>query len=424
MRATNLSFAASRRRLSRHPKIHQVLNIRKLKKFRGTFNQSLLAFAVNVFGLAAGTLVALHFDLFSKESWVILLYPAILSSRGVIGGLLCGRLSTGLHLGLIQPKFLGNTKDFYLLAEALLVMTFVASFCTGLVAFLFACLFWGIFISELAAILFLVMATMALSILLVSPLTMAVSFLSFKKGLDPDIILYPVQSTTADILVTVCYISVLLLFFSYGSIGALFIETLCIALIVSAFYFSFKNRHETAFLKTLREALSTLVFVSFIVNVTGSFLGKVSQMIGNKPEIYIAYPALIDTIGDMGAVVGSTATTKLALGTLTPSISSVKTHATEILGAWAASLTMFFLYTILSLTIQANFAFQAFFSLLAVLIITNVIAAFSMAAISYAVGIITFQRGLDPDNFVIPIESSLADTMTTFALLIALTFIG
>jgi len=424
MKVANLTSTAICCQFSRHQNVQQISIYDTLKSLSGTFKQSLLAFTVNVFGLVAGTLMALHFGLFSKEPWIILLYPAILSSRGVVGGLLCGRLSTGLHLGLIQPKFLGNTKYFHLLIEVLLILTFITSLFTGLVAFFFAFLFWGISATSFMGILMLVIATMSLSLLLVSPLTIAVSFFSFKKGLDPDIVLYPIQSTAADILVTFCYIIALTLFFSYGNFGLFFLGTVCTVLTISTFYFSLRNRSETTFVRTVYEAVSTLLLVSFIVNVTGSFLGKIGQLIGNTPEIYIVYPALIDTIGDVGAVVGSTATTKLALGTLNPSIFSIKTHATEIFGAWAASLVMFLVYTFLSLTIQRSLTASLFLLLFGVLVITNVIAAFSMIALSYIIGIITFQKGLDPDNFVIPIESSLADAMTTLALLIALTLIG
>jgi mgtE-like transporter len=424
MRVANISLVVFRRQFSRHLNTSTFSIINVFKRLGGTFKQSLLAFVVNVFGLVAGALVALHFGLFSREPWVILLYPAILSSRGVIGGLLCGRLSTGLHLGLIQPSFFGNTKHFRLLVEILLVLTFVTSISTGLLAFLFGFLFWAVSTTELTAILLIIIATMALSILLVSPLTIVVSFVSFKKGLDPDIVLYPVQSTTADILVTFCYIITLTLFFSHEGFGLFFLGMVCAMLTLLTLYFSFKNRSEEAFIRTVREAISTLVIVSFIVNMAGSFLGRVNQIIGNTPEVYVVYPALIDTIGDVGAVVGSTATTKLALGTLNPSISSIKLHTTEIFGAWSASFIMFFLYALLPLTIQGNSSIQRFLFLLSVLLVTNVIAVFSMVFISYAVGVVTFQKGLDPDNFVIPIESSLADAMTTLALLIALTFIG
>jgi len=47
-------------------------------------------------------------------------------------------------------------------------------------------------------------------------------------------------------------------------------------------------------------------------------------------------------------------------------------------------------------------------------------AVTAIVLISYAVSILTFKKGLDPDNFVIPIESSLADSITSIALLVAL----
>ena len=56
----------------------------------------------------------------------------------------------------------------------------------------------------------------------------------------------------------------------------------------------------------------------------------------------------------------------------------------------------------------------------ALLITANLIAVIAISLISFYLTILTYRRGLDPDNFGIPIESSLADGITTGALLIAL----
>jgi len=58
------------------------------------------------------------------------------------------------------------------------------------------------------------------------------------------------------------------------------------------------------------------------------------------------------------------------------------------------------------------------------LLITNVLAVSAIVIVAYAVAIFTYKRGWDPDNFVIPIESSLADSITTVSLLVALTVIA
>jgi mgtE-like transporter len=168
----------------------------------------------------------------------------------------------------------------------------------------------------------------------------------------------------------------------------------------------------------------TLLFVAFMVNVTGTVLKGIYESVGDRKEIYTVYPALIDMIGDVGSVVGSTATTKLALGLLKPSFSSMRHHAKNIFSAWAASIVMFIILAVLALSVHGLFSSSAFVGLVSLLLIANVLAVAAIVLVSFAISILTFKRGLDPDNFVIPIESSFADSITSLALLAALLLLG
>jgi mgtE-like transporter len=395
--------------------------------FVKTLRQSVMAYAFNIFGLTAGTIIAYYSGFFERASWAIVIYPPILSARGVIGGLFCGRLSTALHLGTVQPRFFGNTKSFYLLFHAIVFLTFEATILMGLIAVLFRTIYFGTFLGEFWDMLNVLMATMALALAVITPLTLTVSFISFKHGLDPDIILYPIESTVSDLLITAIYIFVLNALLEFSSFWRYALALISLALSFTALYVLSKDLREPEFTKTLKESLLTLVLVSFIINVAGTILGRVDELISEKEEVYqscpvyVVYPALIDTVGDVGAVVGSTATTKLALGTLKSSFSSIKNHFTEISGAWAASLIMYFAYSILALTIRGMLTPLNLARFSSLLFIVNVLAAILIIMVSYSVAIITYQKGLDPDNFEIPIESSLADTLTTVSLLVALT---
>lgn len=382
-----------------------------------------MAYAFNIIGIVAGAVVAYHIGVFRLFPWAFAVYPPILSARGVIGGLFCGRLSTALHLGTVKPRFFGNTKSFYLLFRAIVVLTLEASVFMGLIAVLFRGFYEGPTL-EILSIFVVMMATMALSLVIISPLTLTVSFLSFKHGLDPDIVLYPIESTVADLLITVTYVGVLNTFAFAGFAGQYMLAFTDLALLLCAMYFLIRNFGENEFLKTIKESFLTIIFVSFIINIAGSTLGKIAENVGERREIYTVYPALIDTIGDVGAVVGSTATTKLALGTLKSSLSSIKEHNVEIFGAWTASLIMYCIYAVLALTIQGVFTMLNLLHFTVLLLIANVMAASSIILISYAVAILTYQRGLDPDNFEIPIESSLADSITSIALLTAILLVG
>jgi len=392
------------------------------KGFFGTFKETSVAFAFDIGGLFAGFIVASQLGVFQLAPWAIALYPAIVSAKGVIGGLLSGRLGTALHLGTIYPRFFGNTKSFYKLVEALVVITLATSVAMSSVSLIFGHLFWGITFADFPAILSVVVSTMAMG-LSISLITMKVAFTSFKKGLDPDIIVYPVMSTVADIVITICYVAVLNLFF-FSDLGKWAIAIIGIAHLLLVFYIFPKSRRHPEFIKTVKESLATMIFVAVIVNITGTILKGISSFVENRKEIYTVYPALIDLIGDVGSVVGSTATTKLALGLLKPSFSSIRNHARNIFSAWTASIVLFFVLAILSLSINGLFSFFAFFRLLSVLLIANVIAVAAIVIVSYGISILTFKKGLDPDNFVIPIESSFADTAMSVALLIALFLVG
>ncbi|MBN1244643.1 magnesium transporter [Candidatus Bathyarchaeota archaeon] len=392
------------------------------KNFWGMLKETSLAYFFDIGGLLAGFMVASQLGVFRLSPWAIALYPAIVSAKGVIGGLLSGRLSTALHLGTVHPRFFRNTKSFYKLIQALIVITLATSVAICSVSLVFGHLFWGITLADFPAILSVVVATMAIGLFL-TLITIKVAFISFKKGLDPDIVVYPVMSTVADIFITLCYVVVLNLFF-FNALGNWIIATIGLSLVVLVFYILPKNRHEAEFTKTLKESMATLMFVAFMVNVTGTVLKGIDNFVGGRKEIYTVYPALIDMIGDVGSVVGSTATTKLALGLLTPSFSSMRKHATNIFSAWTASIIMFIVLAVLSLSINSLFSLSSFLNLISILLIANVIAVSAIVLLSYAVSILTFKRGLDPDNFVIPVESSFADSVTSLALLAALILIG
>jgi mgtE-like transporter len=231
------------------------------------------------------------------------------------------------------------------------------------------------------------------------------------------------MATVADILVTLFYILELNVFFYLSPLGGYLIGLTSIIFLSIVIYIVYRNAREEQFVKTIKEFFAVLILVAFIVNVTGSLLNEIRKVVGSRPGIFVAYPASINTVGAVGSIVGSTATTKLFLGMLKSSFSSIKQHLTEIGGAWLASMVMFMLYSVFVSFVGGTTTFNVL-SFMAQFIITNVLAVSAIVVISYTVAILTYRRGWDSDNFVIPIESSLADSITTISLLVALNSIG
>ncbi len=98
----------------------------------------------------------------------------------------------------------------------------------------------------------------------------------------------------------------------------------------------------------------------------------------------------------------------------------MKNHGPQILGSWAASAVTLVPLSAASLLLTRTFGVLAFGFLASVLLVTDALAIVAMTLISYAFAILTFKKGLDPDHFVIPIESALAATVASTALLAAL----
>lgn len=380
--------------------------------------ESMLSLSFNIGGLVAGGILATYLDVFSIRPWAIVLFPAILSVRGAIGGLFSGRLSTSLHLGTIKASYTNNTKSFKLLLVSIVTLAFESSVVIGSAAFIVSSFLWGTPFQDSLEILAVISGTMSMSILFVSPITMAASFTSFKHGLNPDITVYPITSTFADVIITLCYITVLGTFFGTES-GPSIVYLIDLLFILMVLISLARNLKEEDFLKTLKEFQLTLLFVAIIVNITGSMLNAMRSSIGERIEVYAVYPALITTMGSFGSIVGSTATTKLFTGLINPFFSSMKDHLTQILSAWTASAIMFTIYMGIA-SVGYNVDSGGYSSFFAELLTTNILAASVMACIAYAIAILTFRHALDPDNFVIPIESSIADAVTTIFLFVAL----
>jgi mgtE-like transporter len=274
--------------------------------------------------------------------------------------------------------------------------------------------------SEFFVILSVIVSSMGLSILAISPLTFWVSVASYRRGLDPDVLVYPVISTIADLIITALYMGVLYIVLLSPGASLLILNLINVVFVGVVLLSVRKIYREKEFVNTVKEFMMTLVIVTIIVNITGTALNRITESIGRRPEIFMMYPALIDTVGDVGSIIGSTATTKMALGVMATEFSAMTTHWVEIGSAWLASITMFVLY---ALTSAAVYGIGKFPGLLEEVMTTNLIVVPIIIVISFSTAIVTRKRGLDPDNFIIPIETSISDGLTTIGLLIALTIL-
>lgn len=127
---------------------------------------------------------------------VLLLLPAFLATRGGVYGSLGARLSTGLHQGLIEPKFELDRR---------LTNAIVASFINGMVISVFiAIVTWVVLLvlgeqGNLLQLIGIMLVAGFLSAILMLSVLVTVILVGFRRGLDPDNVIGPVVTTLGDV---------------------------------------------------------------------------------------------------------------------------------------------------------------------------------------------------------------------------------
>lgn len=396
--------------------MHVKLTYRKLGKFLDSVKKSLLSLLFDLGGLFAGFLFSTQLNFSNAILWSVILYPGILCIRGAIGGVFSGNLTTGLHEGSIKPSFRKNTYKFRILVESITLSTFLGSLLISLFSYLSASFVIRDISRDFMSMILVSMSTMSLSILTISPFTIVTAFLAYRRGLDPDTLVYPITSTIADIILTLVYVITLRVYL----VDKTYIFFIDGVFFITVIFILIRDYEEKELISSLKENFIMLLLVSLIINVAGSTLGEIVDKF-NVEGLYILYPALIDTVGDIGSIVGSVATTMLILGYARPNISLVVDNLENIMGAWSASLIMFLLYAFISFIVSplANLLL-----LIYIVLSTNIIAVPLIVLISHLTAILTYRKGFNPDNFVIPVEASLSDTITTLSLLLSLLFLS
>ncbi len=374
----------------------------------------LVALSTGLIDLFPGYVFSYFSSFISSTPLLIFIYPQLLSMRGTIGGIFSGRLSTSLHLGEIRPQLMDNTPIFYTLLSVITTLYLVAALIISLFSALFSLLMYSVALSKLYLMIIHILSTFSLTELSIIPLSLLVAKVSYRRGWDPDVITYPFTSSFGDLFITIYFVMVSYFIYAYNWL--LLVLIFISPLIVLPIIFTRIGLDKDLYFREFSESLLALILSGFLVLFTGHLMKVLGSKIVLRKYIYFVYPALLTTIGDVGSIIGSSATTEL-------SISGSIFHNYRPL-IYLAIFTLLIPFIFITYTMFGHFLvgvdsspFTEYLGIgLAGLLSTVAIGIYSLV-IAY----ITFMKSLDPDHFVIPIESTSADLLTTFILYTLLT---
>ena len=412
--------------------------------FIGIFLQAMLALAFDSGGIVSGTIASFLMDT-QKIKWIVLIYGPLLAARGDIA-VLAGKLGTGLHLGTVKPTFRKNTSVYKSLLASTLTIAMLDAFLVGIVTYVMNLLTFPEGIRVVNPTLFLVIPVlvMALTAILSTQITSAVSFFVYKKGLNPDVYVVPVMSTTNNILITLIYAGVLTILKPWGGIttvegigevyavasssdliGTYIAIIPAVLAIGGIIYVIIKNVRDHEYQKMMKEALFAVFASAIIGTITGVTLSKGEAALELYPQLLVAFPALIGTVVDQNAIFANILITDFSAGYVEPDVKSFRKPKVwaSYLGIGAGGLVITLVLGLIGTFIKfgnvkeisSEIGVAIIWLILLVMVVTilaNVLAFIIVGALIFVLSIFAFKKEIDPDNFAIPLTACLADLAT------------
>jgi mgtE-like transporter len=129
------------------------------------------------------------------------------------------------------------------------------------------------------------------------------------------------------------------------------------------------------------------------------------------------YPAMTNSLGNLGSIIGSKATTDMALGITVSIFNDIKTTTKNVIDVEVPAAVMHIIFAIMSYLITGpdtqgiSLTFLIITAIASNLLSFLIIALFALFSASLA-----FQRGLNPDNIVIPAITTISDTTATLSI--------
>lgn len=388
--------------------------------YRSVTVQTLIAISFNSMSILAGGLISLFAPQFEAAPWILALFPPILTIRGGIGGVFSGNLATMLHLGLIRPQVRDNTPVFRQLIGSIFVITLVDTLTMGFFSFVLNLATGNVYLSHafIFAVVPPVACAMALAVSI--PLTILIAIATFRRGLDPDILVYPILASVNDIIVTATFVVTVLLVL-VGGFSHLALWGFFLLIVASTAAIAWSYRHVEFFFKTIREGATIVIMSSLFGSVNGVFLAGLRGSLLRYPGVLTVYPALTNALGNIGSIIGSTSTTSLALGYGRGFAEEVKGSASTILQVESVAFFMHAVFGVIAyLLVRATQSGADLLSLVGVALISNAVSFLPITLVALVVAHQAFKRGLNPDNVAIPVITSISDTVATLTLIIAI----
>ena len=348
---------------------------------------------------------------------LLVMIPGAIGMRGNIFGSFASRLSTNLHIGVISPKFeLSEELNYNIFSS--FVLTLVLSLFLGIIANLMCLLLHYPAMSLIDFILISVMAGI-ISNLIMLPITMIISFKSFQHGWDPDNITSPIIAAFGDlftlpaIILSLFILQVLDINWIVKDAALLII----ILLVAISFIYCYKLSDETKTI--LRQSTPILLLCSFLGCSAGAILNSAVETLLTNPTLLTLLPLFSGESGSLISILGARLSSGLHSGLIEP---STKPEGNAVYNFGVCIVLSIIIFPFIGILAEgSSFILKSagvgFDKIMEISTISGIILVTVMAFLVYYISITSYRNNLDPDNIVIPISTSITDSISSLILI-------
>jgi mgtE-like transporter len=353
---------------------------------------------------------------------LLVLIPAAIGLRGNIFGALGSRLGTAIHAGTFSVS---RRRDTVLGQNVLasLALSLGVSAALALLARTVAVAFGVGKTISIADFMVISVLGGTLASLVVLLLTVGVAAAAVRFGWDLDNAAGPVVTAAGD-LVTLPSLVLATNAVSIRIVTPVTATVLAIgstaALVVAA------RTHYDALRRIVRESTPVLLAASTLSIVAGLTLEKRRTGFHRYPALLVLVPPLLSLTGAVAEIVASRISSKLHLGVVAPTPVPQRAARYDFLLGIVLSVPIFAMLAgaVEFATDALGLASPGAVRMLEVSMAAGLSATALALGIGYYTSIAAFRVGLDPDNHGIPIISASTDLLATIALIVTIAAVG
>ena len=258
-----------------------------------------------------------------------------------------------------------------------------------------------------------------ISNLIMLPITMLVSFKSFEHGWDPDNITSPIIAAFGDLFTLPAIIASVFILqamnFSYLFKDAV-LAIMLIAVAVS-FVYCYRLSDETNTI--LRQSTPVLLLCSLLGGTAGAILNSAVETLLTNPSLLTLLPLFSGECGSLISILGARLSSGLHSGLVEP---FRKPEGEAVHNFIICFILAIIVFPVIGLLAEgSSFALGVlgvgFDKILEISTLSGLILVAIMVIIVYYVSVTSYNNNMDPDNIVIPISTSITDSISSLTLI-------